>query len=735
MIKNFTPRLYQETILATASIKNTLVVLPTGLGKTNIFLMLAAQRLTQYPKSKILLVGPTKPLIDQYFLAFKKNFSTNPKDMAIFTGATPPKKRIELWKNSKIIFSTPQSIENDIISKRINLKEVSLLGVDEAHRAVSNYAYVWVAKQYNKLAKYPRIIGLTASPGSEIEKITEVCENLFIEEVEVRTEQDPDVRPYVQETELMWVEVELPEKLKKIKTLLENTAKERLQKLKSWGIIKKPLAYINKRELLGMQTELHKQATQERTNYTLWQSISLVAEIIKIQHAQELIETQGISTIYQYLQKLRSQSITTKIKAVKNLVADPNFKSVFLLTERLIDEKMEHPKLIKLRKIITQELKTNTKILIFNQYRDSASKIVSELNKLKGAKANLFVGQLKKKGIGLSQKEQKAILDDFRENKFNILVATSIAEEGLDIPKVDLVVFYEPIPSAIRHIQRKGRTGRLEKGKVIILLTKNTRDVAFRWSAHHKQKKMHGILETLKNKISSPLRKKEQPTLKEFIPNHNLLIFADHRERSSAIIKNLIAKGVEIKLQQLKSADYLCSERAAVEFKTPLDFVNSIVDGRLLEQIKNLKENYDSPIIVIEGEQDIYKVRRVHPNSIRGMLATIAIDYKIPIIKTIDAEETASLLYIIAKREQEKNKDSFTPHSNKSSRSLKEQQEYLVSALPSIGSTLAKPLLKEFKTIKNIINAKQTELIKVEKIGTTKAKKIKEIVDTEYESN
>ena len=201
MIKNFKPRLYQETILATASLKNTLVVLPTGLGKTNIFLMLAAQRLKQYPKSKILLVGPTKPLIDQYSMAFEKYFDIDEKDMTIFTGATPPKDRSKLWEKSKIIFSTPQSIENDLISKRINLETVSLLGIDEAHRAVSNYSYVWVTKQYNNQARFPLIIGLTASPGSEMEKITEVCNNLFIEEIEVRTETDPDVSPYVQETE------------------------------------------------------------------------------------------------------------------------------------------------------------------------------------------------------------------------------------------------------------------------------------------------------------------------------------------------------------------------------------------------------------------------------------------------------------------------------------------------------------------------------------------------------
>ena len=111
MIKNFTPRLYQEAILATAVKHNTLIVLPTGLGKTNIFLMLAAHRLHNYPDSQILLVGPTKPLIDQYYEVFKNHFKADEADMVILTGAVKPDKRVDLWNNSKIIFSTCSALK------------------------------------------------------------------------------------------------------------------------------------------------------------------------------------------------------------------------------------------------------------------------------------------------------------------------------------------------------------------------------------------------------------------------------------------------------------------------------------------------------------------------------------------------------------------------------------------------------------------------------------------------
>ncbi|MBW3015230.1 DEAD/DEAH box helicase, partial [Candidatus Woesearchaeota archaeon] len=208
MIKDFTPRLYQQTILATCANYNTLVVLPTGLGKTNIFLMLASQRLMQYPDSKVLFVGPTRPLIEQYYSVFKKHFNIDEDKIAVFTGMISPDKRAELWKKSQVIFSTPQGLENDIISDKIDISSVSLLGIDEAHRSVGDYSTVFIAKQYNKKSQWPRILALTASPGSDFEKINEVCKNLFIEKIEVRTDKDPDVKPYIQDVSVEWVEVE-----------------------------------------------------------------------------------------------------------------------------------------------------------------------------------------------------------------------------------------------------------------------------------------------------------------------------------------------------------------------------------------------------------------------------------------------------------------------------------------------------------------------------------------------
>lgn len=735
MIKNFEPRLYQQTIFNTCTTKNTLVVLPTGMGKTNIFLMLAAHRMRLYPTSKILFIGPTKPLIDQYLSVFKEHFEISEDKMAVFTGMVKPEKRAELWKTAAIIFSTPQGLENDVIGNKINLEDVSLLGVDEAHRATGDYAYVWLAGQYVKRAKYPRILALTASPGSELEKIEEICKNLFIEQIEVRTDEDPDVKPYVQDIKIDWVKVSLPPAFKEVQKYLSLFLKERMEKLKKWGILHRKdsqLKFVSKTDLLQLQAQLRGRAASGERDFVVWNAISVLAEIMKVQHAVELLETQGIIALHKYFEKLQKEGISGKTKAVKNVVKDINFRSALIKTEKLFEEKIQHPKLIELQKIIEKEVEKNkdVKVIVFNQYRDNALDIVNELNKLSGVRVQLFVGQTKKEDTGLSQKEQKAILDKFRTGEFNVLVATSIGEEGLDVPQVNLVIFYEPIPSAIRTIQRRGRTGRQESGRVIVLMALETRDVGYKWSAHHKEKRMYRTLDKIKKKLG--IKFSPMPTLEKYVPTEKIKVIVDHREKGSAVIKELIELGADIILEKLDNADYLLSSRVGIEFKTTEDFVNSLIDGRLLEQIRNLKKGFERPLVIVEGETDIYSVRNVHPNSIRGMLATIMISYGVPVFFTKNGRESAALMKVIAKREQDESGKDFSLHGEKREMSLKDWQEFVISSLPGVGETLARPLLREFKSVKNVVNASEEELQKVEKIGPVKAKKIKEIVDGEY---
>ncbi len=501
MIKGFTPRLYQETILNTAATKNTLVVLPTGLGKTNIFLMLAAQRLKTHPGSKVLLIGPTRPLIDQYREVFRKYFEIGEDKMCVLTGMVKQEKRIGLWNSSTIIFSTPQGLENDLLAGKVKFDDVTLLGFDEAHRAVKEYSYVWIAGHYIRTARFPRILALTASPGSDMEKITEVCNNLFIEDLEVRTEADADVKPYIQEIDIDWVTVDLPPEIDEIKKLLEASFNSKLENVKKAGFLNSA-AGTTKTDLLKLQANLHSQLAGDYRNFPLLRAISSLAEAMKVGHALELLETQGITSTHKYAERLKEDAKAAKTKAVKRLFADNNFIAAIAKVEQLYENKVEHPKIGELKRIIKENISASgAKAIVFNHYRDSALKLQEELNTLEGIRSRIFVGQMKKGGTGLSQKQQKELLERFSSGEFNVIIATSIGEEGLDIPKVDLVVFYEPIPSAIRQIQRRGRTGRQEKGRMVMLVTRNTRDEAFRWVAHHREKKMHRILKTLKSKL------------------------------------------------------------------------------------------------------------------------------------------------------------------------------------------------------------------------------------------
>ncbi|MEM4266853.1 MAG: DEAD/DEAH box helicase, partial [Candidatus Nanoarchaeia archaeon] len=711
-------------------------ILGTGLGKTAIAMMLAAYRLDLYPGSKILMIAPTRPLVAQHYETFKKHLAIDPNKIVFFTGHVKPEDRAELWKNASLIFSTPQSISNDIVSNRISLQDVSALIIDEIQHCVGDYDYVWICKQYDKVAKFPRIIGLTASPGSDVDKIMEVCKNAFIEDVEIRTEEDPDVKPYIKEVDIDYVLVDLPEDFKVVQKYFNDCLKLKMQKLKDYGVFTS-VSNLSKKDLLSMQKDLQRKIISGDRDFMLRNAVSVLAEVMKVHHALELLETQGISSLFSYMRNLFESANKTKVKAVKRLVKDPNFKSAYVKTQIMFEASLEHPKLDVLKSIISSEVNKNpnVKIIVFNHYRDSVARLVDILNRIEGVKAKLFVGQTKKDGTGLSQKEQLKILDEFKQGAYNVVCMTSVGEEGLDIVAVDLVIFFEPVPSAIRSIQRRGRTGRQSSGHVVVLVTKNTRDEAYRWTAHHKEKRMHRIIANLKKKLQ--LQSDKQPTLASFIgaKESAFKVLVDSREKSSNVVKELVNLGVDVSMQNLPVGDYVISDRIGIELKTKEDFVNSLIDKRLLAQIKELRNNFESPLLIIEGEEDIYAIRKVHPNAIRGMLSSIAIDYNVPIIYTKNPKDTAEFIHTIARREQEGKEKEFPLRLERKPLTTKEQQEYIVESLPGVGPSLAKSLLNKFGSVSNVFNASKDELQEVNNLGPKKADDIRRVVDESYEKS
>lgn len=689
-------RLYQERILGTAVTGNTLVVAPTALGKTVIAALLSAQRLEH---GNVIVAAPTKPLAQQHEKSFVRHLKT--KDIITIDGSVSPKKRADLW-NSKVVCCTPQTLRNDLLRGRASLKNVSLLVIDESHRAVGDYAYVFLAKRYMTEAKSPLILALTASPGATKTKISEICKNLFIKHVEVRTDASPDVKEYVNKVQIDWMEVELPEQYLTLRDKMRNILRRELRELKPFGLFTRDLAKVRVKDILTLRGNLSRGLRSNPENY---KALSVAARCMKLMHAITLLETQGAAPLRSFFDRLKKD----KTKAAKALLSDPEFKSVMLNAS---SSKKDHPKITKLLAILKN---TQGQAIVFSHYRDQVDLIVEKL-KCEGILAHKFIGQTD----GFSQKKQKQILEEFREGAFRVLVSTSVGEEGLDIPSVDLVVFYEPVPSAVRTIQRRGRTGRKNEGRVIVLITKGTRDEAYFWSAYHKERMMARELKSMGDVNTEQL--KLDFSGKPFL-------IADTREVGKGVVGKI--ERVDVQTHQLEVADYIISPRVAVERKTAADFAASLIDGRLLQQALELSRNFERPLFVVEG--DIYTARNIHPNAINGALAAIAIDFNIPVLFTQSAQETAQLLEIISLRET---KSHGLPEVKGSRRAVttSEHQERIVSMLPSVNITLARRLLKHFGNLQALFSADLSELTSIEGIGKKKASAIRKLATQSYDS-
>ncbi|MFH1365121.1 MAG: DEAD/DEAH box helicase [archaeon] len=510
-LQGIVPRNFQKNILKTCIEKNCLVVLPTGMGKTLIALMLTIERMKKFPGQKTLFLAPTRPLAEQHINSFKKYLPELFADMQLFTGQIDASSRKKIWQTADIIFSTPQCIANDLKKELYSLKEVCLLVEDEVHRCVKNYDYVYVAKRYTAQSKNPRILGLTASPGNERSKIQEICKTLSIGEVEIRSKDSPDVQEYIQELEFEKEIVDFPEEFKQIRESLLKLFNKYVGELRNRKIFFEPASKTN---LLSLQKRLIMELAKGSKNYNFMLGASACAQAIKIQHALELLETQTLKGFNDYLKELFNQASKKKSRGVVNLVSKPEFNLAYILSNDILSRGEEHPKLKRLTELIEkQKIGENGKAIIFSQFRETASTICKKLNAVKGVKAKVFIGQTKKNGVGLSQKEQKEIIQDFSEGKINILCATCIGEEGLDIPEVKAVIFYEPIPSAIRTIQRTGRTARLSKGKLIILITKGTRDEIHYYVSRAKEKKMASIIDSIKKDLKKSKKSEKQGEL------------------------------------------------------------------------------------------------------------------------------------------------------------------------------------------------------------------------------
>ena len=767
-------RAYQIDLIEQARADHTLVCLPTGLGKTTISLLITADRLDE-PWKKSLFLAPTKPLVEQHAAFYREALQIDDDEIVVFTGEIPPAKRADAWTDARIVIATPQVIENDLIGGRIDLEPVVHLTVDECHRASGDYPYTFIAERYHATAQDPLVTAMSASPGGTTEDILEVCSNLGLESVAVKTDQDADVTPYTYETELTWETVELPDEIIEIRDALQSVIRDRLEELKDIGVSRTTDPELSQTDLNRMRGKL--QSLIDGGNPAGYKGMSYHAEVMKLKRAVEVAETQSIEAVRRYFERqTESARSSGASKATQRMIADPRVQRAIAAAEAFDDT---HPKFsqARIRLARTLGIEGGERAIVFTESRDTAEVLTEFLGT--SFDVRRFVGQGDREGNdGMTQREQHEVLEAFRAGEFNVLVSTSVAEEGLDVPEVDLVLFFEPVPTAIRAIQRRGRTGRHAPGKVVVLMAEGTRDEAYFWIARRREDKMVDQLESLKGiegeleaslggrqssltTSPSPASNGEgsaesspsggQAGLMDFEPDgdtpaapkpddddndETVTIVADQRELDSTIGRQLSAMdGIQVSLETLDVGDYILSDRVAVERKTVTDFLDSLLDGErsLFQQVGDLADNYDRPIVIVEGG-DVLSERDVHPNAVRGALASLAVDFHASVLFTQDATDTAALLAIIAEREQQRS-GGRTPstHGVKGGRTIAEQQEYVISSIADIGPITARGLLEELGSVEAVMTANQAELQSVSGVGEITANRIRDVVGSAYD--
>jgi Fanconi anemia group M protein len=572
-------RVYQNNISESARNKNTLVILPTALGKTVIAIHVCAEFLYNYKSKRILIMAPTKPLVAQHMNSFFSVLRMPEDCMTAVTGKNLPPTRMAIWnrKEVRLVFATPEVVKNDLAENRLSLSEFSLLVFDEAHRAVKDYAYTSIARYYVQQSSHPFILAMTASPGSEKRRILEVCNNLSVEQIEYRSEEDGDVKPYINPIDVTLKWFTIPQEYKYISSIFRAMLEDKLRFLIERGLLrKKHPQWIFKSDLisLGEEIQYKLELTMEELRGPLYAALVQQSSALTLMYCAELIESQGSPSLKAFLNRIEKDGG----KAHQSLLNDNRIKEIQTLINSL---KIEHPKTIYLVELLKQRYSlfqsinkrqheqdkkatglTNErpKALVFTHYRDTAKKVVEILTE-NGIKAARFVGQAKRElDIGMSQEEQSVVLESFRNGEFDVLVATSIAEEGLDIPEVDLVVFYEPIPSEIRYIQRRGRTGRKSSGCVTILAAKDTIDERYLYASKRRMEKMKQILSSI-NTALKPIQRTD------VIANPMTPDEVSYFESRRIVLDDRVDKMLLPQLETIKVDDLLPSTNQLIRMK------------------------------------------------------------------------------------------------------------------------------------------------------------------------
>ncbi|DAC51851.1 MAG TPA: DEAD/DEAH box helicase [Candidatus Thalassarchaeaceae archaeon] len=892
-------RAYQIEAVSDCLGAPTLLVLPTALGKTPIEWMVIAERLNTIG-GRALMIAPTNALVNQHLRDLKLVIDKQESEDSItsISGSIDWKKRQKRWDAAEIIIATPQVIRNDVQRGSIDLKDVSVLVVDEAHHSKGRHAVAEVGDQYLQSAQNPLVLGATASPGSSQEQVEEVCKRLGLKRIHSRTAENPFLAPYAAGLQVKEVPVNVDEGLKLMAAPLILWMNGLVDQLRRLGY------HVQ----TGRVTSSQLNDTRERIQRAIAKGEGLAYNAARqCAQSQRLLNligyllSQGVSASREYLSRVKTSGEGGD-KGSSAFFKDDRITSLY---EMLQHSEELHEKVGKTVELVQEQIEINpeSRVIVFAHFRDTVDEIVQRLDDCQRIKPERFVGQATREGSsGMTQKEQLSGLQRFRDGECNVLVATSVGEEGLDIPKADRVIFYEPIGSEIRTIQRRGRTGRHSDGNVYVLIARETRDEGARASAVYREQRMQKVIDSVRRNMGRPnkddlaehlttfkvrdgaivgsaysfmqsemksltpelgerksristtvedadtedapqvpppplgsdpkrLRPKGQtgldsfpsiaPPPKEDEPtdentrdsleklairaaedivqaltteavdplthdsSNPCRIVVDHREPNTTIAATLRLQGVDVDVQTLQVGDFKIGDRVLIERKRVRDFIDSLLDGRLLNQAHRLIAAAPRPLLLIEGG-GLFSQRAVHNNSLMGALATLTIDLGLPVVTTQDGEETARFLIIAARREQallgaltkeargrmklgeEGNAGpwfasqqpgsgevsegavahaaesvidsgleggqrvildaSKAPLSEKEERNRLQDRISVLEALPGIGPTTAKRIIDHFGSIEKLTKAEIGELCEISGIGPATAEKIKRIL-------
>eukprot|EP00826_Nyctotherus_ovalis_P010427 TRINITY_DN12748_c0_g5_i1.p1 TRINITY_DN12748_c0_g5~~TRINITY_DN12748_c0_g5_i1.p1 ORF type:complete len:704 (+),score=175.44 TRINITY_DN12748_c0_g5_i1:47-2113(+) len=449
---------------------NTLVCLPTGLGKTFIAATVMYNYYRWFREGLVFFLAPTKPLVDQQYNAFMEIIvGLNESHIGQLTGKQNKKERSRVYATAKVFFMTPQTLANDLKSGLVEKDKVTCVVFDEAHRATGNYAYCIIVKELMEAKTGYRIVALSATPGPNIQSIQQIIENLCIAKVEARSEEDVDVKPYTHCKNIELVRVKKTSEVAKLEELLVKVIsipQGYLQKMHLLPYTKnnKPL---NKMMILEAQEKFKLNSLGHSQNEAkmIYSSFS---SLLSLLCGLNMLLTHGIDSLKIFCDKF-IESVEEK-KGRKSIVNSKEFKEVMDYLADINRAKKNHPKLEKMKELLidffNDEAHKQSQVIVFTLFVNSAQEICKYLETEAAIQPKIFIGQAN----GYTQKDQMRIINEFKAHKFNTLVATCIGEEGLDIGYVDLIVSYDCTGSPVRMIQRFGRTGRKQEGKIVILL-------------------------------------------------------------------------------------------------------------------------------------------------------------------------------------------------------------------------------------------------------------------------